>query len=328
MALAEVPPFHNPFENLGHVIHEVPAWAGRHWKPLALTVAALGGTADAAIYLARPLNAGTQIAKPVPVSDTFNHPEPKPGFIIEEFSTATPEPSKTATPIVEVTASPTTAPTIAPTRVVEKPTSLNAENLDSFVVPVSPAIFQDQAEKHPNKMAFPAYSENSDFEVKYEEKAPTSESTQGNVKRLFISGSDIELRAPTNGEIHFRRNDRSAPDKITAISIFQKLPDGTTLSVGILISSDYPNTQINSVIDDGVVKKGTMLARINGKVLLSITVDKQLETPLVTKRSDGTIVEVYGFSTYIVPPLFPTMDAANDWIRDLATGKIAISNGS
>lgn len=44
MAHAEVPPFLNPLERLGHTVKTVPAWAGRHWKSLSLAVTALGGT--------------------------------------------------------------------------------------------------------------------------------------------------------------------------------------------------------------------------------------------------------------------------------------------
>ena len=162
MAHAEVPQYHNPhnpLERLGHRVREIPAWAGRHWKSLALTLAALGGAGYASYLLARPYTPDTQVKTTIPVSDTFNRPDSGLGVIIPVTPTEIP-PTATAPPSPEPTAAPTVNPTetATPAPLKEKPTSLTAENFSEFVTTVSQEEFQKLTQAQPDAFAFPVES--------------------------------------------------------------------------------------------------------------------------------------------------------------------------
>lgn len=91
----------HPIEAVAHALHETPAWMGRHWKPLTLAVAALGGAGIAASQLARPYTPDTQVRSTVPVSDTFKPPEPPVGTGGGEPPPKPPEISVVAKNVVE-----------------------------------------------------------------------------------------------------------------------------------------------------------------------------------------------------------------------------------
>lgn len=67
----ETPLFHDYLERLGHTVHEIPAWAGRHWKSLSLVVIASAGGGYMLITNGRgPDN--PPIQPTASASDTFN----------------------------------------------------------------------------------------------------------------------------------------------------------------------------------------------------------------------------------------------------------------
>ena len=301
MAVEATPPFQNPLERIGHTVREVPAWAGRHWKSLALTVAALGGAGYVSIQLARPYTPDTQIKTTVPVSDTLKPADP--GSDSEVIIPAIPTPTE-----VTVTPSPTAKPAETATAVPEppklpkeKPASLTAANFNEFVGTVSKDEFQKLAKAQPDAFAFPVKPLSGDFQMTYQDKPASAVNVKGNYKAIDMEGSNLLLLSVIDGEMTVRRDDRSNKDKITSIWIHRKLSENSFMTLYIYTGNSNNVSMIESV---GPTERGHALAKVSGKVGISIYLQELLAEPVVINRPDGGKTEFNGYLTYLAPSVF------------------------
>ena len=306
MAHAEVPPFHNPLERLGETVREIPAWAGRHWKSLTLTLAALGGAGYVSIQLARPYTPDTQVKTTVPVSDTFKPADP--GLDSEVLIPAIPTPTETATP--SPTAKPTETaipePTKAPPK--EKPSSLTAANFNEFVGSVSPEEFQKLAKSQPDAFAFPVKPLGGDFQMTYQDIPTDIASMKGNGKAADMNGSDMLLVSAIDGEMTVRKDDPFNKDKITSIWVSRKVSEKTTLIQYIYTGN---STSVSLVGSTGPSERGNAVAQVSGKVGISIYSSERLDQPIVINRPDGGKTGILAYTTYLTPSIFEN----SDWIN-------------
>ena len=306
MAVEATPPFQNPLERIGHTVREVPAWAGRHWKSLALTVAALGGAGYVSIQLARPYTPDTQVKTTVPVSDTFKPADP--GLDSEVLIPAIPTPTETATP--SPTAKPTETaipePTKAPPK--EKPSSLTAANFNEFVGSVSPEEFQKLAKSQPDAFAFPVKPLGGDFQMTYQDIPTDIASMKGNGKAADMNGSDMLLVSAIDGEMTVRKDDPFNKDKITSIWVSRKVSEKTTLIQYIYTGN---STSVSLVGSTGPSERGNAVAQVSGKVGISIYSSERLDQPIVINRPDGGKTGILAYTTYLTPSIFEN----SDWIN-------------
>lgn len=101
MARAETGFFRHPIESTIYAMHDTPAWLGRHWKPIALTLATLGGAGMAVSQLARPHTPDTQARNTTPVLDPVKPPEERVGIVVVDNPPTHPAPAVAKNIIVE-----------------------------------------------------------------------------------------------------------------------------------------------------------------------------------------------------------------------------------
>ncbi len=211
--------------------------------------------------------------------------------------TATPTPTKTPEPTITATVEPTKTPP------KEKPASLTAENFSEFVGTVPNEEFQRLAKSQPDNFAFPLKPIGEEFKMSYKDIPSQSPATKGNYKTASISGSDIKIFSPIDGEIIIRRDNYVDKNKITSIHIRRKISENTSLLVSISIATD--NSTIISLINNtSSTERGSLLVKASGIVGVDISLQEILAEWIIINRPDGGITEIGGYATYLTPSIF------------------------
>lgn len=278
---------------------EMLEWIGHHKTRLTMAAIALGGAG----YLMVAHDRGSQnpaVTVNNPISDTLKPADPgsdSEAVVPAVVPTETPIPPPTAKPTETATATP--EPTKAPPK--EKPTSLTAANFSEFVGTVSKDEFKKLAKSQPDAFAFPVKSLSGDLEMTYQDIPTSVANVKGNGKSISATGSNILLISSIDGNMTIRKDDHFNKDKITSIWIHRKLSENSFLTLYIYTGNSNDVSMIENV---GPTERGQALAKVSGKVGISIYLQELLTEPVVINRPDGGKTEFNGYVTYLSPSIF------------------------